>query len=487
MALINPSNLYSGGQSNWDSTPFVKFALQREAQQKAKDEALDKYFAEKNGKLTSTGMRQQEIAPLSFLKQQMQDYWLKHRNELHDITKDNGKAWGEYNALGNMAQSVIDNSKALNGVSDLAGKIRLEKPDLAKRWNEKTLKGFSEHEQPAFIIQGNQVVSNPLHKTFDINSAGYNPELYTPKQIQDQLEEEIKFNPRDINKDDIQPTNDPYTNKVSTISSYNDDKIKKIADNRGSAFDTDERLSFTFNQGHDLLKTPFSQWKQSHVDNYNKLNDDFKKLYNKDIETPQELYKAEVIASIKDPITTKEELRTNEAKKQSDRVAMAHLNNSLIVGRKEDGTIDINSVGYPNIEINKNFGENVTLKDGNHRVVYVDKIPTTLLATINPTDINKGIKSVEPIEIQQPDGTYRKGYYVDDNNNFQGWKQVKGQKVRSIIGNDDARALYIDKMANTKFKFKAGNQGVITNPSSSNKPKVSTDGTGGWKSRAKKK
>lgn len=151
-----------------------------------------------------------------------------------------------------------------------------------------------------------------------------------------------------------------------------------------------------------------------------------------------------------------------------------YLQDKLIRNRNPDGTVDIKSVGFPTDEINKNFGEDVNLLNGTQRVVYLDKIPTTILNIINPTDVNKRIFSVKPKEIQQPDGSYKKGYFIDENNNLIG-------KGDGKIGRDDARALYIDNVANTKVKVGFGNKGVITKPSQ-NKP----TGTNGWKSRAKK-
>jgi hypothetical protein len=470
MATINPSNLYSGGNVNLDSTPFVKFALAQEAKKAAKDEALDKYFAEKNGKLTSTGMRSQEVPALVALKQQITDYGIKNKKSIHDL-KDGGKAWGEYNNMWNMAQSVIDNSKALNGVSDLTGKIRINHPELADRFDENTVKGLADHEQAAYIVQGNKVVDNPLHKTFDINSVQYNPELYTPKQLQDQLEEEIKFTPRDVNKEDIKKTNDLYTNKVSTISSYNDDKIKKIADNRGSAFDTDKRLKFTFNQGHDLLKTPFNEWKQSHVDNYNQLNTDFKRIYNKDIETPKELYKAEVVSSIKDPIKTKEEFRINKAAENAE----WNRRNKIINGQHR-----------ANILLNKNATDNgVTVND-----VYDKLVQNQKNADINTHDINgnkikaarfnalpldaanivmSSVKGLVPdasfdniYTIQEPDGSI--GIYETDINN------APMPSLQTRITTISRTGVNLKAQPNAKAKTEVVRQGEPTKPSSSNTP-----------------
>tara|TARA_R110000868_G_scaffold180622_4_gene421269 strand:+ start:435 stop:1898 length:1464 start_codon:yes stop_codon:yes gene_type:complete len=471
MATINPSNLYSGGNVNLDSTPFVKFALAQEAKKAAKDEALDKYFAEKNGKLTSTGMRLQEVPALAALKQQITDYGIKNKKSIHDL-KDGGKAWGEYNNMWNMAQSVIDNSKALNGVSDLAGKIRINHPELADRFDENTVKGLADHEQAAYIVQGNKVVDNPLHKTFDINSVQYNPKEWQNEDWQKydkgvetdfakKMKPSVAYSPIKGNDYELLET---------TTKSFEKPTLKEIADKAVSDYNRDKGLAYSFNKQHQLTNTPFDKWEQSHVDDYNKANTIFKDATGKDISNPSELHAAEVLRrmSISEPSI---KTVTNEAKKQADRVALKLLDDKLIRNRKPDGTVDINTVGQPLDEINRAYGVTETVKGVPRRVVYVDKTPNTFMNTINPTDDNKNIQPVNPIEILQPNGTYRKGFIVNKNGNYEGFKEDdNGKKIPAILGRDDARANYIDKFANTKVKVGFGNKGVITKPSSSTIP-----------------
>ncbi len=61
MALINPSNLYSEGQVNLDSTPYLRMQQQQQAKQQAREDALYKYFSELPNKLNAAGMRVQDI------------------------------------------------------------------------------------------------------------------------------------------------------------------------------------------------------------------------------------------------------------------------------------------------------------------------------------------------------------------------------------------------------------------------------------------
>lgn len=61
MALINPNNLYKGDAVVVNSTPYVQFALQQQAKEKAKKDALDQYYSKALSDVTPAGMRQKDV------------------------------------------------------------------------------------------------------------------------------------------------------------------------------------------------------------------------------------------------------------------------------------------------------------------------------------------------------------------------------------------------------------------------------------------
>lgn len=61
MALINPSNLYSGGQGILDSNRYVNFIANHEAKKQAQEEASTQYFAKLPEKLNLAGVRKQDL------------------------------------------------------------------------------------------------------------------------------------------------------------------------------------------------------------------------------------------------------------------------------------------------------------------------------------------------------------------------------------------------------------------------------------------
>jgi len=56
--IVNP---YGAGNVRLDSTPYTNFFLRQEAQKRAKDEALDRYFMDMEKSVTPAGMRTVDI------------------------------------------------------------------------------------------------------------------------------------------------------------------------------------------------------------------------------------------------------------------------------------------------------------------------------------------------------------------------------------------------------------------------------------------
>lgn len=111
MALINPSNLYSEGQVNLDSTPYLRMQQQQQAKQQAREDALYKYFSELPNKLNAAGMRVQDIdgAAGGFNKklQDVRSFW--NTNKQNIIR--GGRAQQAYQQLIQDATQYADQSK----------------------------------------------------------------------------------------------------------------------------------------------------------------------------------------------------------------------------------------------------------------------------------------------------------------------------------------------------------------------------------------
>jgi hypothetical protein len=111
MALINPSNLYSEGQVNLDSTPYLRMQQQQQAKKQAREDALYKYYSELPTKINGAGMRVQDIdgANGGFNKkiQDIRTFWDTNKQ---DIIRG-GRAAQAYQQLVNDAKQYAEQSK----------------------------------------------------------------------------------------------------------------------------------------------------------------------------------------------------------------------------------------------------------------------------------------------------------------------------------------------------------------------------------------
>lgn len=111
MALINPSNLYSEGQVNLDSTPYLRMQQQQQAKKQAREDALYKYFSELPTKINSAGMRVQDRdgAGGGFNKklENIRSFW---DTNMQDIIRG-GRAQQAYQQLVQDATQYVDQSK----------------------------------------------------------------------------------------------------------------------------------------------------------------------------------------------------------------------------------------------------------------------------------------------------------------------------------------------------------------------------------------
>lgn len=111
MALINPSNLYSEGQVNLDSTPYIRMYQQQQAKKQAREDALYKYYSELPNKINSAGMRVQDIDGTQggFNKKigAIRSFWDANKK---DILRG-GKAAQVYQGLIQDANQYADQSK----------------------------------------------------------------------------------------------------------------------------------------------------------------------------------------------------------------------------------------------------------------------------------------------------------------------------------------------------------------------------------------
>jgi len=173
----NPETLYSGGQGIFNSTPFTQFALQQEAKQKAKDEALDKYYNDLPKSINGAGMRVKDIGGFVNKINGVRDYYQQNKEAIKNPRLDNGKAQSTYQSMNTDASMDVNKSKdrALKEKAALdfhQGKLKADERLPDDFWNDL-------NENAASIYE------NPDYKGFDVQKwAQAPPAFHQDKFIQ---------------------------------------------------------------------------------------------------------------------------------------------------------------------------------------------------------------------------------------------------------------------------------------------------------------
>ncbi len=452
--LINPSNLYSGGNVRLDPTPYLRIALQQRAKRQAIDDTLYKYYSELPSKINPAGLRAIDQDGLNKRVQGIGDFFQANSKE---ILKGGSKKQ-QLDAMFQDAKQYVSQSKDTGLFQVKTNKDFFEGKH---RPMENDIKIMSAIERP---------IDDPLHyKNPDIKMPyGYNdfslsaPD-YTP-------EFELKHNktitanvlPEKLPND--KGVKNPVTGKITYNYGYTPKGVEQIVQKGLEQLASNITLQRHYDN---LLAKPdlVEAASKALQEDYDKKFSDGKKVI---VDTPEEMYAGLKMAEYKNARIPHElndyEQRLHDKEEAATlaynrRGQLTKLNDRLIRSRKTANGQDEIEVGFPTEEIANVYGETVDTKEfGKQKVVYTDKVPEGIMRTINPTDMNKMVYPVEPAEIKQPDGTYRKGFYYNEDGSLEG----KGKKR---IGRDDARDLYIKERVPTKFKLSAGSAGKITTPS----------------------
>ena len=86
MALINPSNLYSGEAERFNSQPSVTLAANLMAKRQAREDALDKYYSGLPNTINDKGVRDIDIPVIHQKVGEMQQYYMQNKAQIQQGT-----------------------------------------------------------------------------------------------------------------------------------------------------------------------------------------------------------------------------------------------------------------------------------------------------------------------------------------------------------------------------------------------------------------
>lgn len=111
-----PSNIGGAGNVTLDPMPYVKYALDVQARNQAKQDAVIKSFQNATASATTKGMDSQDVNSFLQKKQDWMDFILKNKDAYENVAKDGGNVYGQamtkYNDMLAYSQASIDKLKA---------------------------------------------------------------------------------------------------------------------------------------------------------------------------------------------------------------------------------------------------------------------------------------------------------------------------------------------------------------------------------------
>ena len=135
MALINPSNLYSGEAERFNSQPSVTLAANLMAKRQAREDALDKYYSGLPNTINDKGVRDIDIPVIHQKVGEMQQYYMQNKAQIQQGTTPEAYYYSKmFREASAITQESINRSKTALKIGELK-----KNPKFAYIFNDPTL------------------------------------------------------------------------------------------------------------------------------------------------------------------------------------------------------------------------------------------------------------------------------------------------------------------------------------------------------------
>jgi hypothetical protein len=310
MALHNNPNLYTGGATVVNTSPYTNFAINMDAKRKAKEEALDQYYRSMDGKLNSAGMRPVEVQDLMQNENARREYYRQNRAAILNPRLDNGRAQTEFQNKFQQSLGLVQKSKSLGEVNKQLAPI-LADPEKRARLPLSVMNSLHLNDLS---------VNDPRHKDFDFSELNYDPKPIDQAKLIKSFE--------DIKPDKI-PTivatdGKSGTRTIRNTYSYNDDAKDQIY-NRSKNLLYDKE----FGPAMDKIWENMKQNGGQDSPDYQAYNKVFQKHFNRPMSSEEDLAAAYNMGMLQSK-RQEEEIKDDTF---GQKKAMAYLNDGLVRGR----------------------------------------------------------------------------------------------------------------------------------------------------------
>lgn len=324
MAIYNPSDLYGGGAFRIDTTPMLNFLVKRQAQEQAKEQALDKYFSDMLKTASDKNVRPQEIPAFQASIKNAKNFYIQNKDAI--VSGKNPDVRMQYEQIASIPNMIIaDSSKAL--ATDVRiGNAQIANPKLKDRWTRKTLDKYNASVQSAWEVDPitGQPVKNSNWEEFNPAMIEVNPEEMDVNQyISKQFNQfGIKPSQRIIGKELIPGSTFVY--KGTKEIYYNPESLKDFGDVMKSSYNNDNTLQYNFAKGQTL-----AQMKSGDAKGFEELNNIYKNIYGTDIQEDEDLFAATAIKNV-GQTSTEPYKEVDEAAQMKERARISRENSAAL-------------------------------------------------------------------------------------------------------------------------------------------------------------
>lgn len=335
-----PKNLYTGNAGIFSSTPYINFAINQLAQKQAKNEAIDKYYADQFSKVNGQGLAPEEQQALLGTKNNLLEYYNANKKAIHngDIAATTG-----VNQYLSKMQDIIGEGKYKTAQAKDTWKIK-SNPNSASLLTDEAAKEMHVAQAPIFKQNSKgewerndyDPVTNPNgYKPFDFNKEMFNQKPYTSTEMQNMSNAyNSKLKPANVTyKPILLPDGSLSKTQLQATATFTPDQITKAIQDKENIARQDPRLQVTIDKGH-----PFSELKAEHENDFNLLNDFHKKYTGKDITDYAGLYSSIEGMKLLAPQVVPHPITNEDAKmSQAQRNALnkMYTQNGLVKGRMQ--------------------------------------------------------------------------------------------------------------------------------------------------------
>lgn len=241
-------NPFAVGASVFDSTPYTNYFLRQEAEAKARNEALNKYFQDLDATISPTGMDVENDFPaLEVMKDNCRKHYLQNK-ELINTKRDGGRAYVENMRMFGDMKSYIEQSKQKVGQIKEYEKFRIANPESII--DDEFIQNIDRARQPIRKVVADGLGNRHVMDNHDWKQIDFTEFQPVKPLTLEQLQKEAKSYSQGLKpgidiKSFKKSERDPNKDIITRITALTPKQLAIVGSVAGSRYDSNKALRVT--------------------------------------------------------------------------------------------------------------------------------------------------------------------------------------------------------------------------------------------------